>query len=82
MWLHKGLTEWQLNTPNNAVVIAGAFGARHTTEAGRVTHHGTLTDKSGPQEDVYRTLTNTDADLLLSIQYNSQFALQTPKEDN
>lgn len=55
---------------------------RHTrSRRDAVIHGGTLTDKSGPCEDVYRPLTNTDADLLLSVQ-STQFSVQTSKEDN
>lgn len=46
-----------------------------------VIHGGTLTDKSGPCEDVYRPLTSDEADLLLSV-HSTQFSLQTSKEDN
>lgn len=55
---------------------------RHTrSRRGAVIHGGTLTDKSGPREDVYRPLTNADADLLLSV-HSTQFSLQTSKENN
>lgn len=55
---------------------------RHTrSRRDAVIHGGTLTDKSGPREDVYLPLTNADADLLLSVQ-STQFSLKTSKQDN
>lgn len=51
---------------------------RHTrSRRDAVIHDGTLTDKSGPREDIYRPLTNTDADLLLSVR-STQFCETVP----